>query len=293
MERQNYEYFRDERDDRISKRTFLTFAFILVFFYTIVFVTNIFFQQSYMYITVNGMSMQPTLNSRPVSENGKSVQDGVYVKLTKNADYGDIIIVDRIEESNHTVIKRLLGKEKDKISIIKLNINGSEEYRFLRIKAGDTRVEVVYEKYINGACYDTSGNKYQLGYQNWSSLGISEIDNFIKYEPSFYNTFLADETGDASRIFTYDVLYSGQTYNSVKFYEIEDDKMFYMGDNRTGSTDCRTNGTEDVDKIIGKVEVIAHNASSPKNSPIYFLNKTKGYLEVIWKEIINIFSWKA
>lgn len=291
MIKQNYEYFQDERENKISRKTFLTFAFILVFFYTIVFITNIFFQQSYMYITVNGMSMQPTLNVRPVAIDRKSVQDGVYVKLTKDADYGDIIIIDRTEESNHTVIKRLLGKGKDKISIAKLNINGAEEYRFLRIKSGDSRVEVVNEKYINGTCYDASGNKYQVGYQSWA-LDPAEIDNYIKYEPSFYGTFFAEEENE-SKIFTYDVSYSGQIYHAVKFYEIEENKIFYMGDNRMGSTDCRKTGTESADKIIGKVAVIAHNASSSKNSPIYFLYKTKGYLEVIWKEIINIFSWKA
>ena len=291
MDRPIYEYFQDKRDNKVSKRTFILFASILICFYLIVFVTNIFFQQSYRYVAINGLSMQPTFNASPVFVNGKSVSDGVYIKLTQDVDYGDIIIIDKTDEANHTIIKRLLGKGGDRISIAKLKINGSEEYRFLRVKSGSSRVEIVNEKYIAGVCTDTSGQKYSLGYQNWSRVS-SYTDNYIKYESSFYGTFIWGKEEEVD-YFLYDFSYSGQSYEDVKFFEIEPGKIFYMGDNRTGSSDARSTGTEYSSKIIGKVVVTTKGSNVGKITLLSLFSKAKGYLEVVWKEIINIFSWKA
>ena len=182
--RPTFEYFKDKKEDRVSKRTFIWFVIILVSFYLLIFFTNLYFQANFKYIQVNGLSMQPTLNQTPVyvtqtyerdgnkiSEQ-KSVQDGVYIKLTQEADYGDIIIVDKRNTNStegYTVIKRLLGKEGDKVSIVRLNIDGNEEYRFLRIKAGGDRVEVVYEDYIIGTCKDAGGNVYNMNYEYWTN----------------------------------------------------------------------------------------------------------------------------
>ena len=291
MDRPKYEYYKDKRDNKVSKRTFVLFATILICFYAIVFVTNLYFQQNYRYVAINGLSMQPTFNANPVFVNGKSVSDGVYIKLTQNADYGDIIIIDKMDEANHTIIKRLLGKEGDRISIAKLKINGAEEYRFLRVKSGDSRVEVVSEKYISGVCTDTTGQKYTLGYQNWSRVSAF-TDNNIKYESSFYGTFIW-EREEGSDYYLYDFTYNGQSYEDVKFFEIEPGKIFYMGDNRTGSSDARSTGTEFSDKIIGKVVVSTKGSNVGRLTLASLYSKAKGYLEVIWKEIINIFSWKA
>lgn len=295
MEKIYYEYYQDVKEDKISKRTFIWFVVILVFFYSTIFVTNILFQQNYRYITVNGLSMQPTLNANPVYINGKNVQDGVYIRITDKADYGDIIIIDKIEEANHTIIKRLLGKEGDRISIAKLNINGKQEYRFLRVKASDSRVEVLYEDYIEGTCIDNSGNKYQIGYDTWSTIS-SVQDNSNKYEELFYKTFLWDSENQVTiteNVYEYDFTYNNVEYQNVKFYEIEEDHIFYMGDNRTGSSDARLTGTDTESKILGRVVTITHNSTSYRNSFFFWFERTKGYLEIIWKEIIYNFAWKA
>lgn len=296
MEQPRFEYYQDLKEEKISKRTFIWFVVILISIFSIIFVTNIFFQKSYRYITVNGLSMQPTLNSSSKLINGKNVQDGVYIKLTnEEVDYNDIIIVDKTKEADHTIIKRLLGFGGDKISIIKMNIGGKEEYRFLRIKSSDSRVEVVQEDYISGTCHDIFGGEYQLGYSTWSA--ITDINyNSIKYEQLFYYTFLWDYELEIEKTFnvSYQTFtYQNITYRDVKFFEIEKDKIFYMGDNRTGSSDARSSGTEFQNKIIGKVVSITHNSTSFQNSPLYLFERVRGYLEVIWKEIIEIFSWKG
>ena len=43
-----------------------------------------------------------------------------------------------------------------------------------------------------------------------------------------------------------------------KYLHIKDDEIFYLGDNRTGSTDCLDYGPQKVDSIIGEVKYIIH-----------------------------------
>jgi hypothetical protein len=66
-----------------------------------------------------------------------------------------------------------------------------------------------------------------------------------------------------------------------------------MGDNRTNSQDARMNGTEAVSKVIGKVVKVTRNSTSSQNSIFWLFSRTKGYLEIIWDEIVNYFAWKA
>ena len=308
-----FDYYKDMKEDKNSKRTFIWFVVILSVFYFTIFFTNLYFQANFRYIQVNGLSMQPTLNVSPVyitektvkdgheTTEQKSVQDGVYVKLTQDVDYGDIIIVDKKNTSvkdDYTVIKRLLGKENDKVSIIKLNINGNYEYRFLRIKSGSNRVEVVNENYLEGTCKDASGNVFQLSYSFWSNYPGCPSENFlgIKYEGSFFDTFFWDnsiESLNTENISTYTFSYAGQTYTNVLFYQIEEGKIFYMGDNRAFSADCRLTGTEYNTKIVGKVIEITHNSACYQNSTFFWFEKVKGYIKVLWNKIVENFAWKG
>ena len=180
-----YEYYKDEKEERISQRIFFIFVFILLLFYAILFVTNIAFQQNYRYITINGMSMQPTLNPDPVIIDGNAVQDGVYIKLTQDVTYNDIVIIDKTEPGATkpmTVIKRALAFGGDKISIAKVKIEGQalSSYRFMRIKEGTNQVEVLYEDYIKS-------------YDLWD-LFSSVNDNGIEYEAYFYEQFIVGQS---------------------------------------------------------------------------------------------------
>lgn len=298
-----YRYFQDVKDEKMAERIFYIFIYILLIFYIIVFVCNIAFQNSYSYVTIRGTSMQPTLNADPIYEDGYAFQDAVYVRLTKDIDYGEIIIIDKSEEKDRssTIIKRVLGFEGDKITIAKLPIlqeDGSTrtEYRFIRIKdEPNSNVEILYEDYISGYV----NGSYKDGYGVWNIepavLDISEEGsgiNTILYEQEFYLNYIYNN----SNVVIENVAYNGQVY-SMKFFVIGSDKqdsdpdqIFYMGDNRTGSSDARFTGTEGMDRVVGRVVSIVHDGYSLRNSPWSWLNNLKEYLIIIWNEIERYFS---
>ena len=268
-----YQYYQDEKDDKISQRLFMIFVFILLLFYLALFITNIFFQQSFRYVTINGTSMQPTLNPNPVEVEDGFVQDGVYIKLTQDIDYNDIIIIDKSvdnSEYNQTIIKRVLGFEYDKISIAKVEVDGKSTYRFMRIKSGTNKVEIIYEDYIKS-------------YDLWNAI-TSITDGGIDYENIFYKTFLMGNNVSLEYV-------EGVGY--VKFYQIQQNQIFYMGDNRTGSSDARSSGTENIEKVIGKVVEISHNSTNIQNSLFWWFNRVVTYLKIIGKQIIEYFAWKV
>lgn len=283
-------YYQKEKESKIATRLFVIFVYILLIFYAIVFSINLAFNTTYRYITVEGSSMQPTLNPDPIITAGGEFQDSVYVKLTQDVDYSDIILVDRSEETHeegYTVIKRALAFEGDKISIVKLPVgeNGEYEYRFIRIKSGDNISTITYQgqddEYI---IYED----YIIGYDLWSYVFSTPV-NGVEYEGNFYQAFIRGQETE-----THNVVVNGQIF-PVEFYEIggnmeENDQIFYMGDNRINSRDSREYGTVDTNKIVGRVIEIVHNGYSIRNSAFSWIEKVWDYFVIIWNEIINYFG---
>ena len=273
-EQRLYQYYKDEKEGKISQRVLIWCLVILVVFYVLLFITNSWFQNNYRYVTINGTSMQPTLNPNPVNINGNDVQDAVYIKLTsEDITYGDIIIIDKSTYNyNTSVIKRLLALDGDQISIAKVHVvQGNEnytEYRFMRIKEGSSEIEIVYEDYI-------------AGYGIWNSY-VPILDNEVYYEPYFYRMFLED-----SQTTTHYV----EGVGNVKFYTVMPGQIFYMGDNRTGSTDARWTGTDSQENVIGRVVSIVHNSTSIKNSLFWWTGRIKEYFAIVFDEIIKYFAW--
>ena len=273
-EQRLYQYYKDEKEGMISQRVLIWCLVILVVFYVLLFITNSWFQNNYRYVTINGTSMQPTLNPNPVNINGNDVQDAVYIKLTsEDITYGDIIIIDKSTYNyNTSVIKRLLALDGDQISIAKVHVvQGNDnytEYRFMRIKEGSSEIEIVYEDYI-------------AGYGIWNSY-VPILDNEVYYEPYFYRMFLED-----SQTTTHYV----EGVGNVKFYTVMPGQIFYMGDNRTGSTDARWTGTDSQENVIGRVVSIVHNSTSIQNSLFWWTGRIKEYFAIVFDEIIKYFAW--
>ena len=273
-EQRLYQYYKDEKEGKISQRVLIWCLVILVVFYVLLFITNSWFQNNYRYVTINGTSMQPTLNPNPVNINGNDVQDAVYIKLTsEDITYGDIIIIDKSTYNyNTSVIKRLLALDGDQISIAKVHVvQGNDnytEYRFMRIKEGSSEIEIVYEDYI-------------AGYGIWNSY-VPILDNEVYYEPYFYRLFLED-----SQTTTHYV----EGVGNVKFYTVMPGQIFYMGDNRTGSTDARWTGTDSQENVIGRVVSIVHNSTSIQNSLFWWTGRIKEYFAIVFDEIIKYFAW--
>ena len=273
-EQRLYQYYKDEKEGKISQRVLIWCLVILVVFYVLLFITNSWFQNNYRYVTINGTSMQPTLNPNPVNINGNDVQDAVYIKLTsEDITYGDIIIIDKSTYNyNTSVIKRLLALDGDQISIAKVHVvqgdDNYTEYRFMRIKEGSSEIEIVYEDYI-------------AGYGIWNSY-VPILDNEVYYEPYFYRMFLED-----SQTTTHYV----EGVGNVKFYTVMPGQIFYMGDNRTGSTDARWTGTDSQENVIGRVVSIVHNSTSIQNSLFWWTGRIKEYFAIVFDEIIKYFAW--
>lgn len=295
-DRPYYQYYKDIKPEKVATRLFFIFTYILLIFYAILFATNIWFRTEYRYVTIKGSSMQPTLNPNPIYVDGSSYQDGVYIKLTQDIDYDDIIIIDvtrGTDEEEQTIIKRTLGLEGDKISIAKLPVgkDGKYEYRFIRIKEGDS-IDTIYYQGENDTyvIYED----YILSYDYWSNDDYLPDNvhtiNGVKYEYNFYQRFLKYYETE-----THNVVIDGEVF-PIEFYtvgqdeESDADQVFFMGDNRTGSTDAREIGTVDQDDVVGKVVSIVRNGYSIKNSAFGWVSKVIEYLKIIWDEILRYFG---
>lgn len=268
-ERIEFKYFQDEKEDKVSQRLLLSLIFIVLVVFAMLFITNMFFQQNYRFITINGTSMQPTLNPDPEYVDGKAIQDGVFIRITKDVTYNDIVIVDKTDATSRTVIKRVMAMGGDYISIIKVKqADGSESFRFIRLKKGEKTPEILEEDYI-------------LGYEYWDLFKYVEEDG-VKYEDIFYENFIQNKPTKIIKV-------NGQ---DVKFSYIEEGYIFYMGDNRTGSFDARSTGADPQTKVIGKVVSIVHDATSSK-ALVGSANKVIQYLKIVWNEISNYFAWNV
>lgn len=260
------EYYGEEIEDRSTHKVFMILAGILAFVFIFFLAVDLSFQNKYKFIYISGQSMAPTLNPNPVKGGG---QDGVFIRLTQDVTYGDIIVHTKGEGDDATsVIKRVVGLEGDCISVARVPVEGYEEeqIRLLRVRRGSNQVEVVEEDYIN--------NK-----DNWGME--SEFDG-VTYGRYFYDNNISKN----QTVATYN--YNGR---DIKFVVIPEGKVFYMGDNRANSVDCRERGPALVSQIEGKVVKIAHNVYSFNNSPFWLFNYVGSYLSLVWDEIISFFAF--
>jgi signal peptidase I len=272
-ERQKYTYFKEEKEDEISKQIFRLFVFITIFFYIVVLAFSYAFYSKYTYISISGISMQPTLNSDPIAvvNNGsvEELQDGVFIDVTRSPKYGDIIVIDANElMGKKYIIKRTIALGGDYVTIVKLP--NENEFHVLRVSSLSGTPEILQEDYIAG--YD---EWYQYSYASTTQI------NGVTYDGSFYSNFNAS--------------YSTATYSvdgigdSVIFFKVPDNDIFFLGDNRAHSTDARSVGTVSEEKIVGVVEEIVYNGSKQVNS-FWWLNRLFATFRVFWKDILRFFG---
>ena len=275
-EDKKYLYFEDERCEKVTKKC-LKSVFIFFFILSVI-VASLYcwFFSNYYFLTVTGRSMQPTLNIDIIYQS--DAQDCVIVDKYAEIDYGDIIIIKNPANinSDNTIIKRLLAKEGDKFSIIK--IDGL--YHLLRIKKGFNDVEVLDE------------SSYIKGYVDWSigKRPYIDYDQNVVYEAEFYENYI-DKSG---RYFSSDrvseVVYDNKI---IYFYQIEKNEIFYLGDNRANSSDARYYGPVTTDIVLGKVVKICYNGAY---SDFFFVRgfyQLKGLFEYFMPKLVNLFAWKG
>ncbi len=241
--------------------------YIVILFFAIFFAWYTVFISTHKFYAVKGVSMMGTLNSQiteeqlltDVYEAQKLSFDAVYVDKTTAPRLFDIIVV---EESNNSVIKRLMATEGDYITIAKGKTEGGQDcFYFYRIPNGTQLSEFsdeqarVLEDGQNG--YSIYNSKTLWTHHNASqkSYDISvEVDQTIKthsYEYNFYKTFLKDRASSTHNYYV--------SENGLIYVQVPKGKVFYMGDNREYSSDCRETGFCDAKDIVGRAEFIVYN----------------------------------
>lgn len=277
-------YYGDDREEKSSRKVFIWLAGIFSAIFIFFFVVDLAMLQKYQFILIGGSSMQNTLNPDAGLWEG---QDGVYILLTQDVTYGDIIV--RKKYDGTQIIKRVVAMEGDKICIARVEVgegdNKKDQIRFMRIKAGTNTLEVLEETYIkNYGVVDPNTGKD--GYEAWDEFETRNSYTFNENSPTypreFYEKYIQGKE-DITKI-----MYQNKEY---MFATIPEGKIFYMGDNRTNSDDCRKEGPQSASEIVGKVVRISHNVYSFKNSPFYLFNYAGGYLGLIWDEIVSYFSF--
>ena len=181
------------------------------------------FLSVYSYYTVQHTSMQPLLNNYTQTELMQGISDGVYINLKAQATVGDVIVIKNEFDLNvESIVKRLIAEGGDKIAIKKVFLpNDDVQYNIMRIVKGNEIPYVITENYLD---------------QQRKTTGMEVVYN------NFYS-YLSTETNK-------------ETINGVTYLVLEDDEIFYLGDNRGNSRDCSEYGPAKKESIIGRVDVI-------------------------------------
>lgn len=196
---------------------------ILFSIFTVYLIMTILFLTTYSYYTVQHTSMQPLLNNYTVDELQEGIWDGVYINTKAEAEVGDVIVIrNEFDADAKTVVKRLIAVGGDKIAIRKvILVDETEKYELLRIPEGNNSPYIMVENYL-------------------SNTAVSE--GMERVYSNFYN-YLSGETDK-------------ETISGVTYLVLQDNEIFYLGDNRGNSRDCSEYGPALEENILGRVDVI-------------------------------------
>ena len=190
------------------------------------------------YYPISGTSMQPLLNA-----SGKD-EDHVYITTNiSDLSYGDVVIYKKTNDV--LVIKRVIAMPGDNIMI------------------KDT-----------GRKEENSANNYYAIYIQYGGQGefVELVEDYVQDKSSYksqYYQFYFDNISNKNFV---------TNENGNMYLHIEEDEIFYAGDNRLNSDDCIDYGPMKYDNIVGKVVYIVHG------------NNFK-LIEVI-KQILGIYKWR-
>lgn len=216
-------YGKDYMNSHVMPKWLHVFGNILFFVFMVLAVTTAVLACIFIRTSVNGPSMQPSINASWTEEN--NLEDTVLINRVKKGERGDIIVVDRTEESeDRYVIKRLVATGGDYVAIVPIkNASGvaTGYYHIQLIRKGETTPVVVDD-------------------------GITDM---VKTYEKF-NALKSDET------------LTFKNFDGIDYLFVEDGKIFYLGDNRNISRDCSSYGPVEANKIVGKVVLVIDNGKS-------------------------------
>lgn len=254
--------FVEKEVKKIPKVISIVFFVYMVLFLSIM-VWYFTFKATHYISNVEGLSMQPTFNSG-ISSQDES-EDFVYVNTTNKGTNGDIVVIKEKPQDKDSIIKRLIAKGGDKVSIY------VTEDGFFHVSisyAGTNEFVVLQEDYIKS-------------YYEWKNQGFytqTKTDNGIIYENTFYSHYINSGSGYNMNVKQIDGIY---------FYEVPADCYFCLGDNRAISSDSRERGVFTKSQIKGVAEIIVKNGSVAGNT---FFKKISSISAFYWSKIEDMFA---
>ena len=235
-------------------------VYILIFLGSMIW--YFYFKSTYYISTVEGSSMQPTINVNIQKES--QAEDLVYVNRRIKGERGDIVTieVDGVK-GKEKIIKRILAKEGDQVSIYVAD----DGFYHVAIKySWADKVEILQEDYIKS-------------YNEWRNSGnhaYEKVVGDVVYAGDFYNTFFGQEDENIVQI------------DGVLYYQIPKNKYFCLGDNRAYSNDSRSRGLFDKSRITGVAEIIVKDGALSTGS--LASKKINAIVSYYWKRLEKSFA---
>ena len=273
-----FKFIRRKHKETAEEREFVerevkkipTAISIIFFVYIVIFLSAMIwyfdFKATYYVSVVEGGSMQPTINSG-IADRSSNSEDFVYVNTRKTGERGDIIII-QDDTSQKPIIKRIIGKEGDKVSIF---VSSDGNYHVSIKYAWSEEPEVLQEEYVKS---------YDLWTKStFSSYFTKKIDGGVTYENAFYYQFINDGEGYKENISVIDGVY---------YYEVPSDCYFCLGDNRAVSSDSRMRGVFKKEQIKGVADIIVKGGSLSSGN--LGLKKFSAIFSFYWGKIEELFS---
>lgn len=281
MERyENFKETNTRKNDRANKCfvTILSIVFVVLMFFLGALLG---YRINFEYITVDGLSMQNTINPNPdqvfvQTDNGIEThyyQDGVIIERKQNPQRGEIVVLN-IPNWPDTIIKRVIATQGDLVTIRQMEIeqeNGEsvKQYRVIVANKGEDNFSILDEEYVKS-------------YEEWSESKehAPKLVGGIYYESNFYDTFLKNND---------QIVYNGNTM----FYQVPQGQIFYLGDNRAHSSDSRFFGCAKYSQIEGIVRVFIRDAYTMKQNGTLNWNVFKRSFSYIFDQLSDYFAWKS
>ena len=197
---------------------------------------------------VVGTSMYPTINA--ISDGTDEKNDTAYYTLYKSAKVGDIVIVDYYDaglsgDNKIDAIKRLIAKGGDTICYYggKILRNGLPVDEWYLQNASN----YLTNNGQNGAEWQNNG--YLVSKNNFDKFCENLMLNISYYE----TTFIKECKNDAeykNKHIKYD------TALNTYVLTVPENYIFFLGDNRAGSSDCSYFGPVEEKYLLAKVDFI-------------------------------------
>ena len=245
------------------------------------------FKNKFECVPVLGTSMQPTINASVIrndKNNPDEKADWVYI-AKEEIDYGDIVVFDAKKHNgkNDCLIKRVIALEGDAVTIVKKDNPNYDKpvFTVCIVKAESLEDGEIDDDEIIELEEDYTTDPYTWTYNS----SHTNLPNKL-YDLFFEDTFITNNTN---------IITDSQ---GIYYTVIPEGEFFYLGDNRNGSSDSRSRGTDLVSSVTGVVQFIVKDAESSSSALLvqakevvkYYANVIGDFFSNLWISLEKSFA---